>query len=142
MVGPTNDHPRRRRSLESAIDPGDGVNVIVASGGHPCPRVLRATGLVETLGCPGTALGIVDKVRLEDRATRFTAGDALILYTDGLTEAGAPAHVWTPTQLDAAVGAARHRPARAIVEQLAQAALGDPPAPLRDDIALLALRVR
>jgi serine phosphatase RsbU (regulator of sigma subunit) len=120
----------------------DGVNVTVASGGHPCPRVLRATGLVETLGCPGTALGIVEKIRLEDRATRFASGDALILYTDGLTEAGAPTRVWTPGQLDAAVGAARHCAAPAIVEQLAQAALGDPPAPLRDDIALLAVRVR
>jgi serine phosphatase RsbU (regulator of sigma subunit) len=120
----------------------DGVNVTVASGGHPCPRVLRATGLVETLGCPGTALGIVEKIRLEDRATRFASGDALILYTDGLTEAGAPTRVWTPGQLDAAVGAARHCAAPAIVERLAQAALGDPPAPLRDDIALLAVRVR
>jgi PAS domain S-box-containing protein len=120
----------------------DGISATVASGGHPCPRVLRDTGLVEELGCAGTALGIVDKVRLEDRATRLAAGDALILYTDGLTEAGAPKRVWSPLQLDAAVGAARHQPARAIVEHLARAALGDPPAPLRDDIALLAVRVR
>ena len=120
----------------------DGVSATVASGGHPCPRVLRATGLVETLGAPGTALGIVDKVRLEDRVTRLAGGDALILYTDGLTEAGAPKRVWTPSQLDAVVGSARQQPPQAIVETLARAALGDPPAPLRDDIALLALRVR
>jgi serine phosphatase RsbU (regulator of sigma subunit) len=120
----------------------DGVSVTVASGGHPCPRVLRATGLVEELGIAGTALGIVEKVRLEDRTARLAAGDALILYTDGLTEAGAPKRVWSPAQLDAAVGGARHQPAHAIVEHLARAALGDPPAPLRDDIALLALRAR
>jgi hypothetical protein len=120
----------------------DGVTATVASGGHPCPRVLRATGLVEELGAPGTALGIVERIRLEDRGTRLAAGDALILYTDGLTEAGAPARVWTPAQLDAAVGSARHQPARGIVEHLAREALGDPPAPLRDDIALLAVRVR
>jgi PAS domain-containing protein len=120
----------------------DGVSATVASGGHPCPRVLRRTGLVETLGNPGTALGIVEKVLLEDRVTRLSAGDALIFYTDGLTEAGAPKRVWTPDQLDAVVGTARHQPARAIVETLARAALGDPPAPLRDDIALLAARLR
>jgi serine phosphatase RsbU (regulator of sigma subunit) len=120
----------------------DGVSVTVASGGHPCPRVLRATGLVEELGIAGTALGIVDKVRLEDRTTRLAADDALILYTDGLTEAGAPKRVWSPAQLDVAIGGARHQPAHAIVEHLARAALGDPPAPLRDDIALLALRAR
>jgi hypothetical protein len=120
----------------------DVVSATVATGGHPCPRILRATGLVEEVGVPGTALGIVEKVRLEDRTTRLAAGDALILYTDGLTEAGAPQHVWTPGQLDAAVASARRRPAGEIVEHLARVALGDPPGPLRDDMALLAVRVR
>jgi PAS domain S-box-containing protein len=120
----------------------DGLTATVASGGHPCPRVLRATGLVEELGVPGTLLGAVAAVELADRSTRLLRGDALILYTDGLTEAGAPARVWSPTQLDLAIAAARHRPAQEIVDQLARAAVGDTGAPLRDDIALLALRVR
>ena len=33
---------------------GTTVTVTVACGGHPPPRVLRATGLVETLGANGT----------------------------------------------------------------------------------------
>jgi PAS domain S-box-containing protein len=118
----------------------DGVCVTAASGGHPCPRVLRSTGLVEELGTPGTLLGAVSDVRLEDRATRLASHDALVFFTDGLTEAGAPKHVWSPAQLDAAVAGARHQPAQGIVDHLTRCALGDATAPLRDDIALLAVR--
>jgi PAS domain S-box-containing protein len=143
MLRQRNDSTRFATIACARIDlDRDGVSATVASGGHPCPRVLRATGLVEELGTTGTALGIVETARLEDRATRLATGDALVLYTDGLTEAGAPKRVWTPAQLDAAVASARHQPAREIVDTLARAALGDPPAPLRDDIALLAVRVR
>ena len=41
-------------------------------------------------------------------ARGWRAGDALVLYTDGLTEVGAP-RVWTPRQLDTIVGGARGR---------------------------------
>jgi len=118
----------------------DGTTATVSCGGHPSPRVLRSTGLVESVGAPGTLLGVLRQVRLEDRSTRLSSGDALVLYTDGLTEAGAPRRVWTPEQLDAAVASARRASAQGIVDRLAQEALGDEPP--RDDLALLAVRVR
>jgi serine phosphatase RsbU (regulator of sigma subunit) len=120
----------------------DGITATVACAGHPTPRVLRSTGLVEEFGQPGTLLGVLRQVTLADRTTRLVSGDALVLYTDGLTEAGAPERVWTPEQLDAAFGAARRRSAPEIVELLAQAAVGDDPSSLRDDMAVLAVRVR
>jgi serine phosphatase RsbU (regulator of sigma subunit) len=119
----------------------DGVCATVASGGHPCPLILRSTGLVEQLGAPGTLLGVVPEVRLTDRTTRLAPGDAVIFFTDGLTEAGAPTNVWSPAQLEAAVAGARHQTARGIVDHLTRSALGDAAAPLRDDIAVLALRL-
>jgi PAS domain S-box-containing protein len=118
----------------------DGISATGASGGHPCPRILRATGLVEQLGVPGTLLGAVRHVRIEERTTRLARGDALVFYTDGLTEAGAPRRVWSPTQLDAAVAGARHQPAQGIVDHLATKALDEAEGPLRDDLALLAVR--
>ncbi len=118
----------------------DGTTATVACGGHPSPRVLRTTGLVETVGEPGTLLGVLQQVRLEDRSTRLSDGDALVLYTDGLTEAGTPRRVWTPEQLDAAVASTRRASAQGIVDQLAHEALGDEPP--RDDLALLAVKVR
>ena len=116
---------------------GEGGLATVACGGHPLPRVLRSTGAVEPLGETGTLLGVVGDVTLTDRSTRLAPGDALILYTDGLTESAAPA-VWTPAQLDAVVAGARGRTAEGIVAHLAAEVEG----PLRDDLALLAVRVQ
>ena len=38
---------------------GDRVTGCVAAGGHPLPLILRADGRVETVGLPGTLLGIL-----------------------------------------------------------------------------------
>ena len=76
------------------------------------------------------------KIEATDQTARLAAGDALVLYTDGLTEARAP-HVMTPGQLDNAVAGARRLDARGIVEHLSTQV----PDPLRDDLALLAIRV-
>jgi PAS domain-containing protein len=126
-----------RLQLES-----DGtVRATVACGGHPRPRVLRASGLVEALGEPGTLLGVLREVELADRAARLAPGDALVLYTDGLTEVGAP-RVWTSAHLDAVVAGAGGRDARGIVGHLASRAAAEAAGPPRDDLALLALRVQ
>ncbi|MDA0179497.1 SpoIIE family protein phosphatase [Solirubrobacter phytolaccae] len=119
------------------IELDDAVMVTVACGGHPAPRVLRATGLVQELGALGTVVGLLKTTEAADRTTRLAPGDALVLYTDGLTEARAP-HVMTPAQLDTAVAGARRLDARGIVEHLSAQA----PDPLRDDLALLAIRVQ
>jgi PAS domain-containing protein len=115
----------------------DAVTVTASCGGHPCPKILRTTGLVEELGANGTVLGILEHVELADRSARLTPGDALVLYTDGLTESNAP-EVWTPARLDAAIAGARRMNAQGIVEHLA----AQTPATLRDDMALLALKVQ
>jgi PAS domain-containing protein len=132
---------RTRRFVTIAcarLDLLDGaVGATVACGGHPFPRVLRTTGDVEALGTDGTLLGVLDGVALEDRMTALGPGDALILYTDGLTEAAAP-YVWTPEQLDGVVAGGFGRDAEGIVEHLAASVEG----PLRDDLALLAVRVQ
>ena len=113
----------------------------VACGGHPLPAVLRADGSVEELGVPGTLLGLVERPELEDAVGELYEGDTVVLYTDGLTEAGAPERVWSPEQLASVLrGAAGHAPQQ-VVDHAVQAALGLAPEP-RDDIAVVALRAR
>jgi PAS domain S-box-containing protein len=113
--------------------------VTVACGGHPLPLVVRADGTVEELGVPGTLLGLLPHPDLEDRSTELRSGDTLVLYTDGLTEAGAPERVWSPAELARAATAAAGRSAAEVVDHLVEAALGGLPTP-RDDVAVLALR--
>ena len=61
---------------------------------------------------PGTLLGLVEHPELTDRSAELRSGDTIVLYTDGLTEAGAPEQVWTPEEIaDAARGAAGAPPA-------------------------------
>ena len=81
--------------LYAVIDPARG-EVTVARAGHELPLFLRtdaATGtpMAEFVGSEGMPLGMVpDEVFsavIADRTERFLPGEALVLYTDGLTEA-------------------------------------------------------
>jgi PAS domain S-box-containing protein len=115
--------------------------VTIACGGHPLPLALRAGGGAEEVGAPGTLLGLVSDPDLQDSAIELAAGDTLVLYTDGLTEAGAPERVWAPDELVATAAQAAGRRAGEVVDHLLDVAIGPVAAP-RDDVAVLALRAR
>jgi PAS domain S-box-containing protein len=113
----------------------------VAVGGHPAPLVLRADGSVEEAGAGGTLIGLVEDPKLREATTELAPGDAVLLYTDGVTEAAAPRRVWTPEELEAVVAAAAGATAQELVDRVAEAALSGLHAPPRDDVAMLALRL-
>jgi serine phosphatase RsbU (regulator of sigma subunit)/PAS domain-containing protein len=118
------------------------IRATVACGGHPPPLLRRADGAVEDLGVPGTLLGLVRDPHLEDARAELHAGDALVLFTDGITEARAPKRLLDPEELHDALRAMAPDSSQRIVEQLTALALGKETAPPRDDIAVLALRAR
>jgi serine phosphatase RsbU (regulator of sigma subunit) len=113
----------------------------VAVGGHPAPLVLRADGSVEEAGAGGTLIGLVEDPTLSEATTELRPGDAVLLYTDGVTEAEAPRRVWTPEELEAVVAEAVGATAQDLVDHVAAAALSGLEAPPRDDVAMLALRL-
>jgi hypothetical protein len=112
----------------------------VSCGGHPAPLVRRADGRVEEIGTPGTLLGLVPDPELHDAVTELAPGDLLVTYTDGLTDAAAPARTWAPEDVVHALEAADATNAGSAVAHLVAEALGGVAAP-RDDVALLALRM-
>ena len=123
----------------------DGVRATAAAAGHPLPRVLRADGTVESLGEAGTLAGVTGEFEVSDGLTTMGPGDTLVLYTDGLVEAGAPRRIWSPADLDEALrqaGAGSGDGVARLVQQLAAAALGDVARDPRDDVAVLAVRAR
>jgi serine phosphatase RsbU (regulator of sigma subunit) len=70
------------------VEPLDaGVRVTVACAGHPLPAVVRGNGVVESIGRPGTMLGLFSELELSDETTVLAPGDSLVLYTDGVIEA-------------------------------------------------------
>jgi len=64
-----------------------GAVVQISSGGHPLALVRRADGSVQPFGRPGTLLGLLADPELHDSRRLLRAGDSLILFTDGVTEA-------------------------------------------------------
>jgi integral membrane sensor domain MASE1 len=116
-------------------------HVTMSSGGHPLPLVLRAGGRVESLGEPGSLLGVLGTPALSECSTDLVAGDALVLYTDGLTDAYAPDRIVDDEELAAALRSCAGRDASAIATGLHQALLDDAGREPRDDIVLLVLRV-
>jgi phosphoserine phosphatase RsbU/P len=71
-----------------ALTPG-GVRATLCSGGHCTALVRRADATVIPVGAIGTLLGAFEEIKLHDVDVQLEPGDALVLYTDGITEAPA-----------------------------------------------------
>jgi PAS domain S-box-containing protein len=121
---------------------GDGsAQLALASGGHPPPLVLRAAGSVETLPCRGPLLGVVRSVSHADVAADLGPGDALVCFTDGVTEGRGPAGMFGDVSLRETLLGSAGKTADAIAERLVSAALAFQGGRTQDDLALLVLRV-
>lgn len=73
--------------LYGIFDPETG-EFEYANGGHNPPLLARANGTAEYLDMPeGIALGLFSEISFGKKKIKLEKGDALILYTDGVTEA-------------------------------------------------------
>jgi sigma-B regulation protein RsbU (phosphoserine phosphatase) len=63
---------------------------IFVNAGHPPPFHLSASGEVRTLEDGGPVLGPLSKASYERGVVQVAPGELLVLYTDGITEAGGP----------------------------------------------------
>jgi sigma-B regulation protein RsbU (phosphoserine phosphatase) len=57
------------------------------NAGHNAPLLVRASGMIEKLDVGGTVLGAFDWARYEEAAATLDAGDLLLVFSDGITEA-------------------------------------------------------
>jgi PAS domain S-box-containing protein len=124
-------------ALVKLVPGDDELKVTVACAGHPPPFVVRAGGEVEELGRPGTLLGpFAREAIFEDVTTIMRPSDALVLYTDGVTEARCDGRLFGEARLRSLLsdtaGAPAHRMADAI--ETAVEDFGGAPT---DDMALL-----
>ena len=70
----------------AVLDPARRVLRYVNAGHNP-PMLLRAGGACETLEIGGLLIGVFPEARYEEGEVTLHAGDRLLLYTDGITEA-------------------------------------------------------
>ena len=65
-------------------------SLVFSNAGHNPPILVHADGRVEDLVEGGVALGVLADATYDDRPVPLRAGDVLLLYTDGLSEAESP----------------------------------------------------
>ena len=70
----------------AVLDPATRM-LTYANAGHNLPLLRRASGQVESQPRGGSALGVFDDLSLPAAALALTPGDALVAYTDGVTDA-------------------------------------------------------
>jgi sigma-B regulation protein RsbU (phosphoserine phosphatase) len=112
----------------------------VCVAGHPPPFVLRADGSVETLGEPGSLLGVFPDPTLLDVATSLRAGDAIVLYTDGITDARVGEQQFGVDRLRDTLASAASGSPDDIVERVMDTVVAFTSNDLSDDIALVVVR--
>jgi PAS domain S-box-containing protein len=128
--------------LYIALSPrADGVKACVATGGHPLPLLMRADGKVETVGRPGTLLGILPDPEIHSTEIFLAPGDTLVLYTDGVTEVSPLDDRFGPEILADFVAGCAGSGAPVIARRIEQQVLEIGGGSARDDVAVVVLRV-
>ncbi|UJA21124.1 SpoIIE family protein phosphatase [Thermoleophilia bacterium SCSIO 60948] len=118
-------------------DLGDRSRALVASAGHPRPLLARGRDVHE-VGASNPALGLAREPGFSEREIDLEVGDRLLLYSDGLTDANAPARVIPVAELRAQMTARRDDPLNRLVDEIVEWSCGDVDS-ARDDIAVLAV---
>ena len=120
------------------LEPGSGA-LRYAIAGHEPPLVARCAGGVEPLLAGGPIMGLFGDARYEEHEGRLEPGDALVLYTDGVTDArDVERRFYGDERLLAEVGGVCGRPAAAVTAAISgdvRAFRGD--AEPYDDLTLL-----
>ena len=113
------------------------------NGGHNPPRLIRGDSRVETLPTTGNVvLGVFPGHDYVDAEVRLAPGDALFLYTDGITEAqNAHNEEFGEERLDEKLSSLDQATAREVVDGVVDAVhLFAEDTPQSDDITCIALR--
>jgi serine phosphatase RsbU (regulator of sigma subunit) len=113
-----------------------------ANAGHPTGAMIRADGSVEPLPPTGPLLGAATGIDFTQAETAMSDEDLLFLYTDGLTEARLDQIATSEERLFDLLGELGARPATYVVDKVVEYVMSLAEFHLRDDLALLAIRVR
>jgi PAS domain S-box-containing protein len=119
-----------------------GFQLDVARGGHPAPLLVRADASIEAVVPKGRALGVFLDPGLAVQRVRLGLGDAAVFYTDGITEARGPdGSFFGEGRLRDLLRSCAGLDASAIAEKMRDVTLEFGEGNLRDDLAVLVLRV-
>lgn len=105
--------------------------------GHPSPLLARADGTVERLGSTATVLGIFKDWTSEEGTVNLAPGDTMVLFSDGVTEAGVETEAeFGEDGLLAVIRANQGADAHTFVKAITSAVAGEK----EDDVTVVAIR--
>jgi len=115
------------------------INIVVSSAGHPRPILVRVDGSASAIECSGTLLGVVSNPKLREVEVTLSAGDSIVLYTDGVTEARRDEELFGEQRLVSVARSLAAHPAEVIATGI-QAAVSAFRRSPRDDMAIVVLQ--
>ncbi|MEO6715541.1 MAG: SpoIIE family protein phosphatase [Mycobacteriales bacterium] len=118
-----------------------GALVEICSAGHPLPMLLAADGTVCAVGEPQSLLGVLADPGLRSQRLQISAGDALVFFTDGVTERREGDRMLGEEGLAKLLRSCAPMPAGAIAARIERAVVDFQPHPPRDDMAVVVIRV-
>jgi sigma-B regulation protein RsbU (phosphoserine phosphatase) len=109
--------------------------------GHVAPFLLRASGPMETLDPTATMLGAFRRWTCTEQEVRLHAGDTLLIYSDGVTEAESPSEEdFGEERLLRCLRENRGQPARLLVEAVVDAVSHFSDGSRYDDVTVVAIQ--
>lgn len=113
---------------------------VICAGGHDLPLLRRSDGVLESVGEPGSVLGVMLDPELHDYPLVLDPGETLLLFTDGVPEGRRDGAFYGEDGI-AGVAGADHHSAAALVGTLVADVVDFQGGHTRDDIAVVAIRV-
>jgi PAS domain S-box-containing protein len=120
---------------------GVGARLNVTLAGHPAPVVVGADGEPRQVGRPGTLLGVLDPLDLNEVEAELAPGETLLLYTDGVLEAGVAGKQLGEGGLFELARQGRELTLAGLLQRIVETASLRADNRLRDDIALIGARL-
>jgi hypothetical protein len=137
--------------LGQSTDPGTFITAFVGlldkrsgvlqycNAGHTDPLLLRSGGAVERLPARSPLLGAFPELRFVPAQASLGAGDTLLLYTDGVTEARGPGGFFGTERIVSLLGRSTHVDVGNLAHEILKEVTDYASAALDDDVAILAL---
>jgi sigma-B regulation protein RsbU (phosphoserine phosphatase) len=119
----------------------EGWEVTMSSAGHPPPLIIPAQEEPRPMATSGSLLGVLPSPRLTDTQLVLRPGDALLGFTDGVTEARRDEEFLGEDGLLASVQRYRAGGAEGLVSGVVDDVLAFQNQRPRDDVAVVAIRV-
>jgi phosphoserine phosphatase RsbU/P len=140
------DHPTASRfctvALATVARAGEELRLLLCLAGHPEPVLLLRDGSTRLVGTPGDLLGVLpdEQMELAEVEVTLAPGDALVFYTDGVTERRQDTRMFGQYGVRHTLEQVAAADAQVIADTLERSARSFVPTELRDDLAILVVQ--